>query len=208
MPVEQDLHVLDRIDGDTGLAHVAGDARMVRVVAAVCGQVEGHRHALCAAGQRLAIEGVRLLCGGEPGVLADGPGPHGVHRRLRAAHEGFETGQRVGMRQPLQVGSGVQRLDGDAFGRDPVQRIELPARRGLRGRLGPGVECGRFVMLHGVGHSALLSRRRGAGVCRHGHRDRRFQVSRKTWLRFATGRPNRPRGQGAQPRSSTPLYYP
>ena len=50
--VEQDLHVLDRVDGHAGLADVAGDARMVAVVAAVGRQVEGHRDALPAAGQR------------------------------------------------------------------------------------------------------------------------------------------------------------
>ena len=44
--VEQDLHVLDRVDRHAGLADVAGDARVVAVVAAVRGEVEGHADAL------------------------------------------------------------------------------------------------------------------------------------------------------------------
>jgi hypothetical protein len=91
-----------RVDGHAGLAHVAGHARVVAVVAAVGGQVEGHRHALPAGGQRLAVEGVGFFGGGEAGVLADGPGAHRVHGGLRAADEGLETGQRVGVRQVLR----------------------------------------------------------------------------------------------------------
>jgi hypothetical protein len=51
--VEQDLHVLDAVDGHAGLADIAGHAGMVAVVAAVGGEVEGHRHALLPGGQAL-----------------------------------------------------------------------------------------------------------------------------------------------------------
>jgi hypothetical protein len=44
--VEQDLHVLDRVDRHAGLADIARHARVVAVVAAVGGQVEGDAHAL------------------------------------------------------------------------------------------------------------------------------------------------------------------
>ena len=137
-PVEQDLHVLDRVDRHAGLADVAGHARMVAVVAAVGRQVEGDADALPAAGQRLAVEGVRLLGGREARVLADRPRPHRVHRRLRAAHVGREARQRVGVRQALQVGRGVERLDDDAFGRLPGERVEVAARRRARGGGAPG----------------------------------------------------------------------
>ena len=46
--VEEDLHVLDRVDRHAGLADVADDARVVGVVAPVGRQVEGDRHALLA----------------------------------------------------------------------------------------------------------------------------------------------------------------
>ena len=72
--VEEDLHVLDRVDRHAGLADVADDAGIVRVVAAVRGQVEGDRDALAAGGERLAVEGVGGFGGGETGVLADRPG--------------------------------------------------------------------------------------------------------------------------------------
>ena len=46
--LEQDLHVQDRIDRDPGHADIAHDARMVAVVAAMGGEVEGDRQALSA----------------------------------------------------------------------------------------------------------------------------------------------------------------
>ena len=84
--VEEDLHVLDRVDGDARLAHVAHHPRVVAVVAAVGGQVEGHRQALLAGGQVAAVEGVGLLGGREAGVLAHRPRPGHVHawRTVRA----------------------------------------------------------------------------------------------------------------------------
>ena len=78
--VEEDLHVLDGVDRHAGLADVADHPRVVGVVAAVGGEVEGHRHALLAGGQVAAVEGVGLLGGGEAGVLADRPRPARVHR--------------------------------------------------------------------------------------------------------------------------------
>ena len=47
--VEEDLHVLDRIDGDAGLADVADNARVIGVIAAVGGQVERDGEARLAA---------------------------------------------------------------------------------------------------------------------------------------------------------------
>ena len=41
--VEQDLHVLDRVDSHARLADIAGDARMIAVIAAVGGEVERDR---------------------------------------------------------------------------------------------------------------------------------------------------------------------
>ena len=150
--VEEDLHVLDRIDRHAGLADVAGHPRVVRVVAAMGRQVEGHRYALAAGGQRLAVEGIRCFGGREAGVLADGPRPHRVHRRLRAAQVGRQAGQGVGVLQAFDIAPGVQRLDGDAVRRMPVEPGEVAARCRFGGRLGPGVELGGIGALGGVGH--------------------------------------------------------
>ena len=122
--VEQDLHVLDRIDRHPRFADVADHARMVGIVATMGGEIEGHRHALTAAVEIAPVERVRFLGGGETGVLADRPRPLCVHRRLRAANERLEPGQRVGMGEALDVGRRVQRLDRNAFRRVPYQAVD------------------------------------------------------------------------------------
>ena len=142
--VEQNLHVLDRVDRHTGLAHVAGHARVVGVVAAVRGQIERHRHALPAGRQRLAVKRVGFFGGRKTGVLANGPGPHRVHGGLRAAQVGLKPRQGVGVGQVLRVLGGVQRLDRNAIGRDPVQRVDITAWRRFGGRFGPGLQAGRL----------------------------------------------------------------
>ncbi len=53
MPSKRSLHVLDRIDGDASLADIALDPRVIAVIAAMGGKVEGDRHALLTRGQRL-----------------------------------------------------------------------------------------------------------------------------------------------------------
>ena len=103
--VEEDLHVLDRVDGHAGLADVADDPGVVAVVAAVGGEVEGHRQPHLAGGEVGAVEGVRLLGGGEAGVLADRPRPVGVHRGPDAADERVEAGERADGLEALEVGS-------------------------------------------------------------------------------------------------------
>ena len=85
--VEQDLHVLDRVDRHAGLAHIARHTGVVAVVAAVGGQVEGHRDALAAAREGAPVERVGLLGGREAGVLPDGPRLRRVHRRVGPAQE-------------------------------------------------------------------------------------------------------------------------
>jgi hypothetical protein len=148
--VEKDFHVLDRVDRDAGLADVAGHARMIGIVAAMGGQVERHRDALAAAGQRAAIEGVGIGGGGEAGVLTDCPWPRRVHRRLRAAHERLESGQRVGMGQALHVGGGVQRLERDAVGLRRVEPRGIAAGRGAGRRLAPVLQRGWSCYGHGA----------------------------------------------------------
>ncbi len=56
--VEQGPHVVDAVDGHTGHADVAFHPRMVAVVAAVGGQIEGDRQPLLPGGEVAAIKGV------------------------------------------------------------------------------------------------------------------------------------------------------
>ena len=60
-PLEEPPHVLDGVDGDAGLPHVARHAHMVGVVAAVGGEVEGDREPPLPRPQRPAVERVRFL---------------------------------------------------------------------------------------------------------------------------------------------------
>ena len=131
--VEQLAHVEDRVDGHAGHADVAGDARVVAVVAAVGRQVEGDRQALLAGGQVAAVERVGLLGGGEAGVLADRPRLVDVHRRVRAAQVRDDAGVRVEEVDAVAVGGGVQRADVDALRRLPRRS---PAVAGGRGGVG------------------------------------------------------------------------
>ena len=140
--VEQDLHVLDGVDRDAGLADVADDARVVAVVAAVRREVERDRQAHLPRREVLAVERVRLLGGGEARVLADRPRPVRVHRRPRPAHERLEAGQAAHRLERLEVGRGVERLDVDALGRVPHERVGVGAAQLRRGELAPFLEPG------------------------------------------------------------------
>ena len=149
--VEQDLHVLDRVDCHARLAHIARHAGVIAVVAPVGGQVKRHAHALPACGQRLAVEGVGLFSGRKACVLANGPRPHRIHGGLGAAQVGFKTRQRVGIRQAGRVFGGVQRLDRDAIGRDPIEGADIAPRCRLGCGLGPGFQRRRGELWGVVG---------------------------------------------------------
>ena len=149
--VEEDLHVLDRVDRDAGLADVADDARVVAVVAAVRREVERDRQAHLPGGEVLAVEGVRLLGGREARVLADRPRPVRVHRRPRAPHERLEAGQPADGLEPLEVGRRVQRLHRDPLGRLPHERPGIGAPQLLRRQLAPSPES--LVGMRGASHA-------------------------------------------------------
>ena len=133
--VEEDLHVLDRIDRDTRLADVADDALVVRVVAAMRGEVERDRQALLPGGEVTPVEGVGLLRGRETCVLADRPRLQRVHRRIRTAQEGRQSGGILEVFEALEIGAGVVRLDRNALGRHPgtTPVVALATRIGVGG---------------------------------------------------------------------------
>ena len=85
--VEQDFHVLDGIDRHARLADIAFDPGMIAVIAAMGGKIERHRQAHLPRLQILAVEEIGFLGGGKTGILADGPGPAGIHAGPHAARE-------------------------------------------------------------------------------------------------------------------------
>ncbi len=132
---EQRAHVVDRVDRDARHADVAGDARMIAVVAAVGGEIEGDREALLAGGEVAPVEGVGIFGGREAGILPDRPGLRGVHRGVGAAQERRRTGPGVEEVEAGDVGFAVVRLDRDAFRRLPGF---FARRRWRGGRFGEG----------------------------------------------------------------------
>ena len=147
IPSNRTLHVLDRVDGDAGLADVAGDPRVVGVVAAVGREVERDGQPRLARFEVAAVERVRFLGGGVARVLAQGPGPAGVHRRSRAAHERREARQGIEVLHAFEVRRGVERLDLDAFRGPPRQVLGITASGLLLDEGRPGLQdsesCGR-----------------------------------------------------------------
>ena len=80
--------VVDRVDRDADPAHLALRHRVVGVVAHLRRQIERGGEPHLPRGEQLAEAVVGLLRGAEAGVLAHGPEPAGVHRRVDAAREG------------------------------------------------------------------------------------------------------------------------
>ena len=116
---EQRAHVVDRVDRHARHADVAGDARVVAVIAAMGSEIEGDRQALLAAGEIAAVEGVGILRRGEAGILPDGPRLGDVHGRVGAAQERRDAGIAVEVGNAGEVGCAVTAFDRDAFRGEP-----------------------------------------------------------------------------------------
>ena len=148
--VEQDLHVLDAVNCHARLADVALDARMIAVVAAVGGEIEGDGEALLAGREVAAVEGIGGFRRREAGILADRPGAPRIHGGARAAHEGRKSRQAVEVVDPFEILRRIERLDVDALDGVPEQafgrRLQL-----LLGKLLPilqGLLGHRISLIH------------------------------------------------------------
>src|SRR5262249_44146288 len=102
----------------------------------------------------VAEEGVGLLGRGEAGILADGPGAPRIHRRPRAPDKGRSTRQAGEMLQRLEIGGGVEWLDGGTSGGLPVED-----RHRLAGEfaLGSGRPIGQRFLVRLAHHSESVS---------------------------------------------------
>ena len=164
--VEKLAHVQDRVDRHAGHTDVALHPRVVGVVAAVGGQIEGHRQAFLPGCEVATVEGVGVRRGGEAGVLTDGPRLVHVHRGIGPADERRLAGEAVHRvargRGASPIRFDVQRFDDYALGGLPVQ---------LLGRIAVG--CGRLCdALCGGGLTGrgclCFAAQRNAGEIRNG----------------------------------------
>ena len=135
--VEQDLHVLQRGDGDAALAELAEGLGGVGVVAVERGHVEGDREAGVALREQVLEAGVGLLGGAEAGEHAHRPELAAVAGGVDAAGEGVLAGVSDGLRV---VSRAVRALDRAAGGgHEGVWALGcavLSAVRGARRALG------------------------------------------------------------------------
>ena len=91
--LEQDLHILERGDGDPAGAELAQGFGGVGVVAHQGGEVEGDGEAGLALAQEVFEASVGLFGGAEPGEHAHGPQPAAVQGGVDAAGVGVFAGQ-------------------------------------------------------------------------------------------------------------------
>ena len=130
---EQQRHVGNGIDGDTGHADIIGDKRIVGIITAMRRQVEGHGQPHLAGGKVAPVEGVRFLGRRKAGILPDRPGAGGIHGGVGTTKIGGDprTGRRR-HRLGCRVGRG-QRHDINALvggaRRRQAQRLRGAARR-------------------------------------------------------------------------------
>src|SRR5690606_4215851 len=86
--VEEDFGVRESVDGDAHPPDFFTDLRVVRVVPALRGQVEGDREAGSALLEEVAVATVGFLRSTEAGVLAERPQPAAITVREVTAREG------------------------------------------------------------------------------------------------------------------------
>jgi hypothetical protein len=142
--VEEHFHVFHRVDGHAGLAHIAHDPGVVRIVAAVGGQVKGHGKALLAGGQVAPVKGVGFLGRGKTGILADGPGAPGIHGGHGAADIGREAGQGVDVGHAFQVLGRIKRVDPYSLRGVPRKVFQGFSPELLGGQVFPFLQIGMF----------------------------------------------------------------
>ena len=117
--IEQGAHVVDRIDGDAGHADITRHPRMVRIITAMGGEIEGDGEAHLPGFQIAAVEGVGILRRREPRILPDGPGLRRIHGGVGAPEERRQARPCIEEVDALHVPFAVGTLDVDPFGRRP-----------------------------------------------------------------------------------------
>ena len=98
---------------------------MVSVVPTVGSKVEGYRKPLLTRSKVTAVEGIGLFSGGEPCVLTDRPGTHGIHTTIRATQIRRDTRSIVEVFHPFEVMRRIDGLDQDLLCGTPYGAVVL-----------------------------------------------------------------------------------
>ena len=164
--VEEDLHVLERVDGDAALADLALAHEVVGVVAHQGGQIEGDGQPGAAVGEQVLVALVGFLRRSEAGELAHGVQLAAIAGGVNAAGVRRLAGiAEIGVVFPVfgQVGLGVKAANGvagDGGVAGVAMLVEIGAggrANGLLGILFQGAgERGFSPLLFGVGGMAAF----------------------------------------------------
>jgi hypothetical protein len=111
------------------------------------GEIEGDRETLLPGCKIATIEGVRILGGGEAGILPDGPRLRDIHGGVGTTQIGRDAGEGVEEVEVLDVVGPIEGLHRDAFRREPGSG----GRRRLRHR-GREIDAGE---VRDAGHDAI-----------------------------------------------------
>src|SRR5690606_13050205 len=117
--VEELAHIQNGIDGNAGHADIPGHARVVAVIAAMRGEIEGDGKALLPGYEVAAVDGVGFLGSREARILPDRPGLLDIHGRIGPSDEGRQAGVGVEVGQAIQIRMAVEAFNGNAFGGVP-----------------------------------------------------------------------------------------
>ena len=159
-PVQEDAHVLERIDGDADPSDFTKGSRIVRVPPHLGWQIERDAEAGLSLTQKVAVAGVRLLRRPEAGVLPHRPEAATMHVRLDAAGEGRFAGDAEMARgvepRRFEVIRAIEILGVLVAGevRDPLARRVL--RHAFRERLLGPCAAEASVVGHALGRETIL----------------------------------------------------
>ena len=113
--MKQRPHIIDRIDRHPGHADVGGNSRMIRIIAAMGGEIESDRETFLSSGEVAPVEFIRLFGAGVARILADGPRLRRIHRGVGAAQKRRDARIAVQEVETGNAGRAIQRGDADAF---------------------------------------------------------------------------------------------
>ena len=148
--IEKDFHILNRIDGNTGLADIAHYPGMIRVIPPVGCKIKGHRKSGLTGRHDFSVKFIGLFGRGKTGILTDGPGPSRIHGGHGTPNIRCKPRQGIHVLHALKVFCGVQRFYQYAFIRLPVERLKRFSSQLFGGQLCP------FLYIRIFRHGILL----------------------------------------------------